>query len=105
VTWFLDLCAAIGFISIACIASAVLLVGWATCVNPPLQVLRLRVRAWRETRRAIARVLDESRSYLTSARPCGHYHGTGTIAIRNGVMSDFCRRCGQPYGAHQRVSA
>lgn len=31
---------------------------------------------------------------------CFRYLPTGRLEDRNGTMSDFCRRCGQPAGYH-----
>lgn len=39
--------------------------------------------------------------YYHKHKICWHYRGTGKLENRNGTVSEFCVRCGHPYGYHQ----
>jgi hypothetical protein len=70
-----------------------------------LRRLWQRLLEWRERRHAAAQLIEETRAPMTIGRrrwgrPCGAYRATGRLEYRDGVLSDFCRTCGYPCGAH-----
>jgi hypothetical protein len=101
----MELFAALGVVALAFVLFFLALIAWSCWCGPRLRAWQLRRRQRRVLNEALDRVIAESRAYLTGAKACDQFRSSGKLEIRSGLLSDYCRTCGQPCGAHRARTA